>query len=172
MSLTVRCRILAVHSFGGVQANGEIRHRTDTFSLFSKCAPWRGEMSTARVVAKATKVAWQRDVARLYYHMLCQLHLERRWIPIEELALAGEEFLSLFRARFVDRTFRCSMLDAGPDDIVFTTASYNCAGQDGVNVFARRFTRIPRAWVFADTCKSADPSPPAPTPVAPRLLLE
>ena len=74
-------------------------------------------MSTARVVAKATKVAWQRDVARLYYHMLCQLHLERRWIPIEELALAGEEFLSLFRARFVDRTFRCSMLDDGPDDM-------------------------------------------------------
>jgi hypothetical protein len=89
-------------------------------------------MSTARVVAKATKLAWQRDVARLYYHMLCQLHLERRWIPNEELALAGEEFLSLFRARFVDRTFRCSMLDDGPDDIV---SSYNCAGQDGVNVF-------------------------------------
>ena len=53
-----------------------------------------------------------------------------------------------------------------------TWLHHDCAGQDGVNVFARRFTRIPRAWVFADMCKSVDPSPPAPTPVAPRLLLE
>ena len=54
---------------------------------------------------------------------------------------------------------------------MFRPATYKCAHQQGVNVFARRFTRCPRNWTFVDECPSAAPGPAA-TPAAPRFLLE
>jgi hypothetical protein len=130
-------------------------------------------MSAHARKAKAIKAAWQEDVARLYFRVLCELRLERRWIPTEELALAGVDFQSLFKAGRDGDTFRCPMAADGSTNthIVFRSATYNCADQQGVNVFARRFTRCPRNWTFVYECPSAAPVPAA-TPAAPRFLLE
>ena len=113
-------------------------------------------MSAHARKAKAIKAAWQEDVARLYFRVLCELRLEGRWIPTEELALAGVDFQSLFKAGRDGDTFRCPMAADGSTNthIVFRSATYNCADQQGVNVFARRFTRCPRNWTFVYVCGS------------------
>ncbi len=50
---------------------------------------------------------------------------------------------------------------------MFTSATYNCAGQREVNVFARRFTRSPRNCLFVHTCKSVGLVPAATAPAPP-----
>jgi hypothetical protein len=105
-------------------------------------------MSALRRRAQAVKLAWQNSVARLYYRVLSELQLVRRWIPTDELAVAGADFQELFKKRWGDGgSFRCAIVDGGEDDVVFNSATYNCAGQREVNVFARRFTRSPRNWL-------------------------
>ena len=119
-------------------------------------------MSAIKRAAQAVKVAWVNDVARLYYRVLCELHLDCRWIPTEELAVAGVDFRPLFKNRWgTGETFRCPIVDGGPDDVVFTSGTYNSADQHGENVFARRFTRAPRNWIFAHKCKSSSTGWPA-----------
>ncbi len=118
-----------MHSFGGLQATGEIRRHSDTYSLCSKSTvliPGSAGvlMSALRRIAQAVKLAWQNSVARLYYRVLSELQLVRRWIPTDELAVAGADFQELFKKRWGDGgSFRCAIVDGGEDDVVFTLAT-------------------------------------------------
>ncbi len=42
--------------------------------------------------------------------VLDKLHLLGRWIPVEELALVGLDFLSLFKTRFVEKVYRAPLV--------------------------------------------------------------
>ena len=80
--------------------------------------------------------------------MLGELHLLGRWIPVEELALVGLDFLPLFKTRFVEQAFRGSLIGGTEAalDFVFVSAEYNCVNSPE-DTFAR-FAQRPRRWVY------------------------
>ena len=128
-------------------------------------------MSSSQTLAKAVKVEWQNRVASLYWRVLGELHLLGRWIPVEELALVGLDFLPLFKTRFVEQAFRGSLIgrtEAGLD-FVFVSAKYNCANSPE-GTFAR-FAQRPRRWVYVTHC-AAGGEVGVPVPAAPRHLVE
>ena len=128
-------------------------------------------MNSSRPVAKAVKVEWQNRVASLYWRVLGELHLLGRWIPVEELALVGVDFLPMFKTRLVEQAFRGSLIggtEAGLD-FVFVSAKYNCANSPE-GTFAR-FAQRPRRWVYVTHC-AAGGEVGVPVPAAPRHLIE
>jgi hypothetical protein len=128
-------------------------------------------MSSSQTLAKAVKVEWQNRVASLYWRVLGELHLLGRWIPVEELALVGLDFLPMFKTRFVEQAFRGSLIggtEAGLD-FVFVSAKYNCANSPE-GTFAR-FAQRPRRWVYVTHC-AAGGEVGVPVPAAPRHLIE
>ena len=128
-------------------------------------------MSSSQTLAKAVQVEWQNRVASLYWRVLGELHLLGRWIPVEELALVGLDFLPLFKTRFVEQAFRGSLIGGTEAalDFVFVSAEYNCVNSPE-GTFAR-FAQRPRRWVYVPHCATGG-EVGVPVPAAPRHLVE